>query len=537
MRRHGGVRTATDIVLLVVYSTMSPALQGNLEVERYIGSYLISQRVPPNVKSTKRYQNQHSKQKNTEVEKVPRTYNKYCFPQREHHVAGPGPPRYPMPPLPVEYNHQYKHNPGGSGWAGVPLISMTSGNHRRNKKAPSTTNQHQMQKFPNKQTQQNCYAKGKDVEENSQNDSDRSPLTRLAIHTQGAPLIQAGRFGNNNNRCRNNFSRDQTTRVYRGEGVRWESTKDAKSANIKEGKDQPCGNTDSSSVASDESSANSENSLPRIIKPRKRRKKDRKPITGNTSVTSSTPNDSSLYSRQPEHNVEPSTLKAYLPLCFEHELPNSNENNTSDLLSDNSRISSYEEKQNEDLIDPLTSADEFPLGNLLDDEDDKNSEPATLCQCRYCDPSGVIWDVDQRCYSPFLTPPSPTDAKLPFNNPLTVPFDSFRPYKRQMSVLESASPPSSHFPFGGDLASLLRRSWSDPSPYTKHDFQPPMLEGDRERPPSAGLQVSSEIVTSPNGHRDIEIKFYSSSVPLDAPKVKFSVSDRDHSDRCFLVEE
>lgn len=541
MRRYGGVRTATEIVLLVVYSTMSPALQGNLEVERYIGSYLISQRVPPNVKSTKRYQNQHPKQKNTEVEKVPRTYNKYCFPPREHHVGGP--PRYPMPPLPVDYNHQYKHNPGGSGWAGVPLISMTSGNHRRNKKVPSTTNPNQMQKFPNKQAQQNCYVKGKDIDESSQIDSDRSPLTRLAIHTQGAPLIQAGRFGNNNNRCRNNFSRDQTTRVYRGEGVRWETTKDAKTAVIKEGKDQPCGNTDSSSVASDESSANSENSLPRIIKPRKRRKKDRKPITGNTSVTSSSPNsDSPQYSRQPEHNVEPSTLKAYLPLCFEHEVVDSGEHITCDLLSDNSRISSYEDKQNEDLIDPLTSADEFPLGNLLDDEDDKSSEPATLCQCRYCDPSGVIWDVDQRCYSPFLTPPSPTDAKMPFSNPLMVPFDSFRPYNRQMAVLESSPPsPPSQFSFGGDLASLLRRSWSDPSPYKKHDFQSPILECGRERrdsrPPSAGLQVSSEIVTSPNGHRDIEIKFYSSSVPLDASKVKFGVGDRDQSDGCFLVEE
>jgi len=460
---------------------MSPAPQGNPEVEKYIGSYLISQRVPPGAKTSpnKRYQNQPKK--SSETEKV--RYNKYCFP-REH-------ARYPVPPLqgpvPVEYNNQHYKHPGG--WAGVPLISMTSGNHRRNKKVvPNNNGQHRFQ--PKHPQHQNGFAKGKETEE-LRLDSDRSPLTRLAIHTQGAPLIQAGRY---NNRCRNGF-----------QNRRWDAAKDSKPAvSGVQNQNQACGSVDSSSVASDESSGNSENSLPRIIKPRKRRKKDRKPLTGTTPSTS---NESTQYSGEKDKNAE-STLKPHLP--YEHN-PAVTKENTKDLLDDS--VVSVEEKQSEDLIDAFTS-DEFPFGNLLDDEEDKDSElstSATLCQCRYCDPSGVIWDVDQRCYSPFLTPPSPTDSFLPLT-----------------------FPPPRYF-LNPDLGPLLRRSWSDPSSYKKPENQqtPNSTEGKPDYRPCSplGLQVSSEIVTSPNGHRDIEIKFYSSSSPPNG------ASERARNERCFAVEE
>jgi len=45
---------------------------------------------------------------------------------------------------------------------------------------------------------------------------------------------------------------------------------------------------------------------------------------------------------------------------------------------------------------------------------------------------------------------------------------------------------------------------------------------------SQSLEVSTEIVTSPNGHRDIEIKFYSSSPPADAAVL----STRDTKSSC-----
>lgn len=509
---------------------MSPAPQGNPEVEKYIGSYLISQRIPPGAKSssaTKRFQNQHAKQKSPETEKV-RNFNKYCFPQRDH-------ARYPVPPLqsplPVEYNGNHQHYKHPGGWAGVPLISMTSGNHRRNKKTPSAPGNGQIHKFQPKHPQQNGFAKGKEPEE-SRVDSDRSPLTRLAIHTQGAPLIQAGRY--NGNRCRNGYNRDQT-RVFRGDCGRWDAAKDSKAPAGVQSQNQACGSVDSSSVASDESSGNSENSLPRIIKPRKRRKKDRKPLTGTAPIPSSS-NESNQYSGEQDQKAE-SNFKTYLPLCFEHESANAKEN-TKDLLGGNSLITIVDEKQSEDLIDTFTS-DEFPFGNLLDDEEDKDSElsaSATLCQCRYCDPSGVIWDVDQRCYSPFLTPPSPTDPKLiPFSTSLPLTFPHITPY-----VVESSSSQNPRYYFNPDLGPVLRRSWSDPSSNKKPaNLQTPNAESEQEKPDCRpcsplGLQVSSEIVTSPNGHRDIEIKFYSSSSPLES---KISASGRSRNERCFAVEE
>lgn len=47
---------------------------------------------------------------------------------------------------------------------------------------------------------------------------------------------------------------------------------------------------------------------------------------------------------------------------------------------------------------------------------------------------------------------------------------------------------------------------------------------------SQSLEVSTEIVTSPNGHRDIEIRFYSSSPPADTAVV----STRDAKSSCCV---
>lgn len=170
---------------------------------------------------------------------------------------------------------------------------------------------------------------------------DRSPLSRLAIHTQGAPLIQSGR----------------------GQGRR--PQKPQQKPPPKETKE------------TDAEPANSENSLPRIIKPRKRRKKERKP-----------PQESAIV-----------TLKPYTPLCSDipEEQPGS------------------------------------PGG-----------EEIAECQCRYCDPLGVIWEANA---------------------------DS-----------DGASWP------GGEKEE------------EDHSF-------------GSGLEVSSQIVTSPNGHRDIEIRFFTTPPP------------------------
>lgn len=162
--------------------------------------------------------------------------------KKEHHP----PPYYPHH-LP-EFHYQRSR----AGWTGLPLISM--GPPRRGKK---------------QETKQ------------QEREETRSPLSRLAVHTQGAPLVQAG--GRQAGKGRPYKPRPKTE--------------------PKEGKTKERGG-DTASVASDESSANSENTLPRIIKPRKRRKKDRKPQG----------------TQQPEQRTENTsivTLEPYTPLCYE----------------------------------------------------------------------------------------------------------------------------------------------------------------------------------------------------------------------------
>ena len=127
-----------------------------------------------------------------------------------------------------------------------------------------------------------------------------------------------------------------------------------------------------------------------------------------------------------------------------------------------------------------------------------------MCQCRYCDPAGLIWDVDQNCYSPFLTPPLGTPSGTPSSTPSSTPSGG------------GTSSPSFFSLFADpvrDLRSsdlLLRRSWSEPSPSRKNSESSDCHDSDRRSPPShQALEVSSEIVTSHYGHRDIEIKFFS----------------------------
>lgn len=181
--------------------------------------------------------------------------------------------------------------------------------------------------------------------------------------------------------------------------------------------------SDAVSVTSDES-ANAENCLPRIIKPRKRRKKDRKPPPQKQDGFSTD-------SASPEacYNT---------PFAFEFRVPNESYH---DALFEAPKLHhSFEE---------------------VEEARDVNGNQST-CQCRYCDPSGLIWDVDRNCYSPFLTTPSQN------NNPIATKTKKF---------------------------CLI------------HSFSSVSLDEDGST--KSDLEVSTEIVTSPNGHRDLEIKFFS----------------------------
>ncbi|XP_050300490.1 uncharacterized protein LOC126739008 [Anthonomus grandis grandis] len=247
-------------------------------------------------------------------------------------------------------------------------------------------------------------------------------LAQLAQHTQGAPLIVTKNH-NNNFRGRNSYV-PQQTKVFEN------------SKRLQVNKKGP--QVDTASVTSDESygSQNSEPCLPRILKPRKRRKKDRKPL-----------NRSYNDHQYPSHQ--------YLPYV---EPPPSYSDDSSEVPK---LHHSFEE---------------------VEEVEDVNGNLPSTCQCRYCDPNCQIWDVDRSCYSPFLTPPT---KSFEFSN-----------------LLQSS--PDLPYGLSNELSRLsLKESWENPH---KPVFS--RSSSNSSSSCSGDLEVSTEIVTSPNGHRDIEIKFW-----------------------------
>lgn len=230
------------------------------------------------------------------------------------------------------------------------------------------------------------------------------------------------------------------------------------------------------------------------------------------------------------------------------------------------------------------------------------------CQCRYCDPAGLIWDVDRNGYSSYLTAPPALSAPPPSSSSssstssssssssssvdyhrgghfgqialfLTPPCSNL-PERALDRLFDEHSRPQddAREPNAGPGGVVLRRSWSDPTSYFSYgeEIVAPTRDvgviGDRggqsesgkhkrtfwrgdsigSAPTSSstggngagsnvaggpaaspkGLEVSTEIITSPNGHRDLEIKFYSSSSP--SPAERIAEEDKSSSS---LIEE
>lgn len=277
-------------------------------------------------------------------------------------------------------------------------------------------------------------------------EEERTPLSRLAIHTQGAPLIR----------------RDNATRKNRNGGPRAKGPRDfppRRSDKYKE--DNPnVGRSDCLSVASDESSGSghSENCLPRIIKPRKRRKKDRKPVVP--------PTESPL----PEETVSPTEP---------HEPKTTEETSVSeDELHGPKLHHSFED---------VTESDPVSF----------SCSPSS-CQCRYCDPSG-IWDAPQN--SVFSSPRPNGSFRYLSHSDLALRRSWSEPVQQPPSWWPKISPAAS--PHRSNSFSESRGKRSDETRWES-------LKGcDIDPGRDQCLQVSTEIVTSPNGHRDIEIRFYS----------------------------
>lgn len=402
---------------------MSPASAGSLEVERYIGACLISQN-----------------RKNRGAVVTDNKVRNNLYQERNF-----------VPPDVYRQQHMnYRIQQCQDGWAGgMPLISFAN-HQRRLKKNEHGTNQ-------------------KIVDD---------PLTRLAVHTKGAPLIVTKSFNHRKNKVHRNNNSGTNTKVFENSNVKKQNKcpDQRQSNNI---------STDAVSVTSDESSTsnNSENCLPRIIKPRKRRKKDRKPPL---LVRPYNQDGFSTESNSPEVDNSQTnmlSLNQFVPFTF-------------DFYG-----SSYKSPKSVSLIDRL-----YILGDIAetpklhhsfeeieepDDSKDINGNQS-LCQCRYCDPAGQIWDVDRFCYSPFLTPPLAQTKSFKYPN-LDFP---------NLNQMQDYTSPVS--------TTCLEHSMSSVS-LEEEDNSSKKIPTSRSSSSSScrDLEVSTEIVTSLNGHRDLEIKFFS----------------------------
>lgn len=235
---------------------------------------------------------------------------------------------------------------------------------------------------------------------------------------------------------------------------------------------------------SDESSgAASENSLPRIIKPRKRRKKERKPVPPAAAAV--------VAQQQPlvvvvsQERVAADAAAADRPTSSPSPPP------PPSPQQQQQQPTSFESQlqhpppptvQRPPLqLQLQLQADVVPSFDTIRLSADIKAvslEDVSTCQCACCDPVGNVWDVGRRCFSPSLTRPEPTRRSWsgePYTPPRQQqPQQQQQPYyAKEMSVVGLAKP---------ENAAVRIRTHS--------------------------LEVSSEIVTSHNGHRDIEIKFF-----------------------------
>lgn len=383
------------------------------------------------------------------------------------------------PGFPPPYYPPYGVPPHPNAWLGAPLISMTG------RTPPPRDN----------------------------------PVSKLAMHAQGAPLIIQNRHDRRKYTTvpeqRNHRPVGPTEHVAR-DRCDPDNTRHRNQQQQQQSRPSRSGrnnNTDAVSVASDESSGstNSETMLPRIIKPRKRRKKDRKP---NNLV----PHDLTsavLDLGDVEHCTNMGTAshgiyeKSYSrDMALQYPL-NVKVLDYPDPVPETYRVAALGE---------AFEATRFGLAEAVS----PSESAASSCQCRYCDPVGHIWDANSIAH--LLDENSSGD---------------FAPTKLEDSMKVVG-------PLGRRGAdTMLRRSWSDPSariPERKTNtneafsapnlyslFPPPRRTSSPEPRSPLALEISSEIVTSMNGHRDLEIKLFSTSPPASTSERRSFFEDKSES--------
>ncbi|KAL1464504.1 hypothetical protein WDU94_004146 [Cyamophila willieti] len=476
-------------VFLCLVDKMSPAAQGNVEIDQYFGNNLITRAPKHN-----NYQRQNSRQFHNSQTRI---INNFPCEQAfgKSFNNGSRSPKYNQLGYPRQTNFLDINN----GWANMSVVVPIQNNQRR----------YQQYHVNNQYNSNSKHRKGPDLSCN--NETSRQPFSHMAVHSQNPQTSPNGsKFNSSRNKL--NYNKNNQ-KIYK-------HVEKLEGGKQNQNKESPNRSSDVLSNASDESSGQSENSLPRIIKPRKRRKKDRKPLSESTESQETSSNIAETVTtpklmKKPQIKILPGpvTVKSYSPVSFEQpkasiHIQSKGGPTTATTTGPTQILPKVETSSKDDIVFNPVITDSFV--NLILDEGNQNiktpivsdkpvdkeviikkdEEQSTVCQCRYCDPCGVIWDVEQRCYSPFLTPPAPNEPKLFIN--------SIRP-------VISGNLTKSH---GTSL--LLRRSWSEPSESSLMTVRS-RNKSDSYEPNSHDLQVSSEIVTSPNGHRDIEIKFFSTA--------------------------
>ncbi|CAG4964555.1 unnamed protein product [Colias eurytheme] len=355
-----------------------------------------------------------------------------------------------------------------------------------------------------------------------------TPVSKLAMHAQGAPLIIQNRHD------RRKFTTVPEQRNHRPNGLTEHITRD--NCEVSEGsrprnqqqqsrsnRNGRNNNTDAVSVASDESSGstNSETMLPRIIKPRKRRKKDRKP----NNIVPHDISNAGLELGEVDHCTVTNMGSASHyeeSYCREVSLPYRLDVKVLDYpdpVPETYRVTALGE---------ALEATRFGLTEAVS----PSESAVSSCQCRYCDPVGQIWDADSIAH--FLDENSSGD---------------FPPTKLEESMKVVG-------PLGRRGAdTMLRRSWSDPSarmpekremnnndtlsaPNLYSLFPPARRTSSPEPRSPLALEISSEIVTSMNGHRDLEIKLFSTSPTATNTERRSFFDDKSGSvvNRCTIKD-
>lgn len=210
---------------------------------------------------------------------------------------------------------------GGSALAGMPLFSFLPQrrgslwnpsrvqHHGRQQRSPShhqaghqqQQQQHHVHHYLGPQEPSGGSDAGDCLFSSEDGDElERLPLARLALHTQGAPLILPSR------------SSPRSSPPCSGLGAR-------PARELAHGDASPPVGSDAVSVTSDEgSTGHADTSLPRIIKPRKRRKKDRKPAPGSPPPG---PGEGERGADPEAADASGSivTLKPYMPMCYNYD--------------------------------------------------------------------------------------------------------------------------------------------------------------------------------------------------------------------------